>query len=63
MGLLLAAVLTQPLHPLGPALSWWGHFLGYVIGSLWFTAGAWAQIADVAREKALAAAKEQSSQS
>ncbi|BDA48241.1 hypothetical protein COCOBI_11-5010 [Coccomyxa sp. Obi] len=62
VGLLLAAVLTQPLHPLAPALSWWGHFLGYVIGSLWFTAGACAQIADVAHETALAAAKEQCSQ-
>lgn len=62
VGLLLAAVLTQPLHPFAPALSWWGHFLGYVIGSLWFTAGACAQIADVAHETASAAAKEQCSQ-
>ena len=62
VGLLLAAVSTQPLRPFAPAISWWGHFLGYVIGSLWFTAGAWAQIADVARETASTAAKEHCSQ-
>lgn len=54
MGLLLGAVLTQLLLPMPQSLNRLGHVVGYVIGSLWFVAGALAQIADVAREKRLA---------
>jgi hypothetical protein len=46
-------VLTQPIAPVPPGLNRLGHFVGYVIGSLWFVAGALAQIADVARERRL----------
>ena len=53
--MLMGAVLTQPLVPVAPGSpvsAWIGHFFGYVVGSLWFVAGALANIAGIAQEKA-----------
>ncbi len=50
-GLLIGAVFAQPLFAVHPVIRYWlGQLIGYLIGSLWFVVGAFAQIGDVARE-------------
>ena len=51
--MLMGAIVTQPLLPLPGVLisAWLGHFVGYVVGSLWFVVGAWAHIAAVAQQR------------
>ena len=56
--MLMGAIVTQPLIPITPGLlvsAWVGHFVGYVVGSLWFVAGAWAHIAAIAQQRLRAA--------
>jgi len=50
-GLLIGAVFAQPLFAVHPVVKYWlGQVIGYLIGSICFIIGAFAQIADVARE-------------
>ena len=47
----MGAIFAQRLFAVHPVFRYWlGQFIGYLIGSLWFVAGAFAQIGDVARE-------------
>lgn len=53
--MLMGAIVTQPLVPMAPGFlinARSGHFFGYVVGSLWFVAGALANIAGIAQEQA-----------
>ncbi len=52
--MLMGAILTQPVVPVPHGLlvsAWLGHFFGYVVGSLWFVAGALGNIAGIARQQ------------